>query len=76
MAIAQNPEAPYSQLAEDLFISERTFKWHLGNTYRKLGVDNIKVAMLACTEYALIPFVEDVQGELDFGNHRTMNELI
>lgn len=75
LAIAQNPEAPYSKLAEDLCISERTFKWHLGNTYRKLGVNNIRSAMLACIEYDLIPFVEDVQGGRDFGGHGTTNDL-
>jgi DNA-binding NarL/FixJ family response regulator len=75
LAIAQNPETPYSKLAEELFISERTLKWHLGKAYRKLGVNNIRAAILACIERDLIPFVEDIQGGFDFGVYGATSDL-
>lgn len=55
LTIAQDPESPYKKVAEEMCITERTLKWHLTGIYRKLGVNNIRAAMLVCIEYDLIP---------------------
>ena len=55
LTIAQDPESPYKKVAEEMCITERTLKWHLTSIYRKLGVNNIRAAILVCIEYDLIP---------------------
>jgi DNA-binding NarL/FixJ family response regulator len=73
LAIAQDPEAPYKKVAQEMCITERTVKWHLTGAYRKLGVNNIRAAMLACIEHDLIP--EVVQSGLDLSMYGTTDGL-
>jgi ATP/maltotriose-dependent transcriptional regulator MalT len=43
-----------SELAERLFISEQTVKWHLQKVYRKLGVKNRRGAIAQAQRFALL----------------------
>ena len=42
------------ELAESVFLSEATVKWHLRNIYQKLGVNNRSKAIFAAQKLALI----------------------
>jgi len=67
LAVAQKPDAQYSELAEELFISLNTFKWHLRQAFQTLGVSNVTAALIVCMERGLIPFFKDSRGEFYFG---------
>ena len=44
----------YQQIADELFISLSTVKWHINNIYIKLGVKNRTGALVIARKYALI----------------------
>ncbi|MFW2083007.1 response regulator transcription factor [Acinetobacter guillouiae] len=44
----------YKQIADELFISLSTVKWHINNIYIKLGVKNRTGALVVARKYALI----------------------
>ena len=44
----------YQQIADELFISLSTVKWHINNIYIKLGVKNRTGALVVARKYALI----------------------
>jgi DNA-binding NarL/FixJ family response regulator len=67
LVITQNPDAPYSVLADEMGISESTFKWHLKKAFQKLGVNNKAAAIVACVQYNLVPFFLNNQNQYDFG---------
>ena len=46
---------PYAKIAEKLFISENTVKFHIKNIYIKLNVKNRMEALLLCSENKTLP---------------------
>jgi DNA-binding NarL/FixJ family response regulator len=64
--IAQNPDLPYQQLAQQLGITEHTFKWHLTNAFKQLCVTNITACIIRCMQLKLISFTLDEQGGISF----------
>ncbi|MAU00640.1 MAG: hypothetical protein CL608_26140 [Anaerolineaceae bacterium] len=67
LAIARNPNASYTQIANDLHISESTLKGHLHNAFRALDVTNITACIIHCMQQGLIPFAINEHGQIEFG---------
>ncbi len=68
LAIAQNPDASYQQIANELSITESTVKGHLNKVFKALEVANITACILACMQQRLIPFTIDELGCINFGS--------
>ena len=53
-AIYSSPDAPYSEHARNLNITESTFKSHLTKAFKALGVTNVTAAMIRCMELGIV----------------------
>ncbi len=67
LAIAHTPNASYTQIANDLYISESTLKGHLHKAFKALDVTNITACLIHCMQRGLIPFVINEKGQIEFG---------
>jgi len=67
LAIARKPDASYSQIASELYISESTLKGHLYNAFKALNVTNITACIIHCMQQGFIPFVINERGQIEFG---------
>jgi len=74
LAIAQSPNASYSEIAEQLGITDHTVKAHLKRSFQALGVGNLTAALIRAMQLNLIPFaVPDNGPGIVFGG---MDELL
>ena len=67
LAVARKPNASYTQIANDLYISESTLKGHLHKAFKTLDVTNITACIIHCMQQGLIPFVINERGQIEFG---------
>lgn len=74
-AKAKYPDNTYAELASMLHISESTFKGHLRNAYKVLGVSNIMAAIIFCVQTQLIPYSFDEYGRLEFGDCEELGDM-
>jgi DNA-binding NarL/FixJ family response regulator len=69
LAIAGKPNATYTEIADELFVTARTVKGHLANIYQVLAVNNITACIIRCMQLGIIPFAIDENGVHIGGRH-------
>lgn len=62
LAVAKEPDKPYTELADGLGISYRTFKGHLDSAYKSLAVSNVTACIIRSMELGIIPFRQSGNG--------------
>jgi DNA-binding NarL/FixJ family response regulator len=67
LTVAKSPDTPYSELADQMGISYRTFKGHLEGAYKTLAVSNVTACIIRSMQLGLIPFMPNEKG-ISFGN--------